>query len=847
MKKKLAGMAIGTGILCLCMTGCFESKEERYAAKLDLGDKYLQEMKYEDALAAYQDALKIDDKKVMAYERLASVYHVEKNYSASRELMKTGSEVMKKEGLKEEAVKLENLGEMAEKHESNQAELERILLYPVCKDGKWGFEDSSEKMICDFVYDEIKEYNTYGFAAVKRDGKWGFIDVNGKEIIPCQYEDVNLFGNTGLAGFMQDGKWGFIDKTGKVVVEAQYEETGSFGSNGLAPVRKDGKWGFIDDEGNIFIDLIYDSIMPFNEYGLAAVEKDGEWSWINENEMEMFEGTFEDLEIEDADIEGSIIVCTDDGKYGLSDYTGEVIQECIYDSMEAVPGYRGLYKVEKDGKYGLIDQNGNIVVDINYGDFTFFDEYHLGREQIELGDTGLYKLNYEEALAYYSGVITLEGKEREAYERIASLYTMQENYDEAVKALEEAIQTLNAAEPDSEAAKRLELFLEIAKAHKEMREKEEGTKLYPMDEDGKWGFQDKDGNVLVNAIYETIKEYNSKGLAAVRKDGKWGFVNANGEEVIACQFDDVHIFDALGYAAFCQDGKWGYMDMTGKVLVEASFEEVSDFSGNGLAAVKLDGKWGWINEKGETVIEPTYDEVSDFDKKGLAAVVVDGKHMWINESGVELESDEGAIVVCQNEDGFVIVKRDGKYYLEDFQGKRILENAYAEIEQIPIWPELYKIKRKGKFGCIDIDGNVVLKPKYDNFVFYDKDHIAYFEKDEDGNVTGLRYEGEEPEAIEGTYYWEYDSEDGNGKFTSKMVFHLDGTFEQHDTCDVIRAEYGYVYVLWDDGERQDMAMPGSHWEHDFEPSPYTIVDGKVQLPWWPGEVPLSDIEITEQK
>ena len=56
-------------------------------------------------------------------------------------------------------------------------------IYLSKKDGKYGFVDKSGKVIVDYIYDDAKEQNTCGYAAVKRDGKWGCINQAGVEIV----------------------------------------------------------------------------------------------------------------------------------------------------------------------------------------------------------------------------------------------------------------------------------------------------------------------------------------------------------------------------------------------------------------------------------------------------------------------------------------------------------------------------------------------------------------------------------------------------------------------------------------------------------------------------------------
>ena len=115
MGKKIIKTIAGIGALSLCLSGCFESKEERYAEKLNLGDKYLKEMNYEDALANYQEAIKIDEKKREAYERMASVYHAKKDYNASIELLNNAIDLLNNADQEEDAQALAKLERLAER------------------------------------------------------------------------------------------------------------------------------------------------------------------------------------------------------------------------------------------------------------------------------------------------------------------------------------------------------------------------------------------------------------------------------------------------------------------------------------------------------------------------------------------------------------------------------------------------------------------------------------------------------------------------------------------------------------------------------------------------------------
>ena len=65
------------------------------------------------------------------------------------------------------------------------------------------------------------------------------------------------------------------------------------------------------------------------------------------------------------------------------------------------------------------------------------------------------------------------------------------------------------------------------------------TEVYPNNnlfvkvEQGKYGFADKQGNLVVECKYDKAYEFNKYGFAAVEKDGKWGVLDEQGNEVIA--------------------------------------------------------------------------------------------------------------------------------------------------------------------------------------------------------------------------------------------------------------------------------------------------------------------------
>lgn len=49
---------------------------------------------------------------------------------------------------------------------------------------------------------------------------------------------------------------------------------------------------------------------------------------------------------------------------------------------------------------------------------------------------------------------------------------------------------------------------------------------------GKWGFEDKSGNMVVDAKYDEVTEFNENGFAGIKLGEKWGIIDENGNVVI---------------------------------------------------------------------------------------------------------------------------------------------------------------------------------------------------------------------------------------------------------------------------------------------------------------------------
>ena len=134
--------------------------------------------------------------------------------------------------------------------------------------------------IISFKFDDIANYASEGLFWIKQNGRFGFADTSEKIVIPPQYDAVCHF-LEGVASVLINGKWGFINKKNKIVIQPLFEQVGYF-SEGLAAYQLADKWGFIDTEGNPVIKPQYSYAYGFIN-GVAVVLQDMKYFNIDKN------------------------------------------------------------------------------------------------------------------------------------------------------------------------------------------------------------------------------------------------------------------------------------------------------------------------------------------------------------------------------------------------------------------------------------------------------------------------------------------------------------------------------------------------------------------------------------
>jgi len=195
------------------------------------------------------------------------------------------------------------------------------------------------------------------------------------------------------------------------------------------------------------------------------------------------------------------------------------------------------------------------------------------------------------------------------------------------------------------------------------------------EKNGKYGFKDSSGNVVIPAQFDDVAEKFSEGVCVAKASGRYGFINERGQFVIEpryasalsfhegaarvlvatdgnFRFIDHHgdwlfhrTFDATGIRfsegllPVKNGAKWGFVDRTGKEVIRADYYFAQPFS-EGLAAVQVPdefGTWGYINWKGEWAIRPRFTAASPFQNGKASVSILETKRQVIDRRGRVIE------------------------------------------------------------------------------------------------------------------------------------------------------------------------------------------------------------------
>lgn len=381
--------------------------------------------------------------------------------------------------------------------------------FVIKKDNKYGIMNMNGYVIINPEYDNIKADAYYSpDTGYKNDGyivsnttdegyRYGYIDNEGNKILDTNYNDlyrINYEGETYLV-CAENGKYGLFNKN-KNIIPNEYQAITYIEGDNLCLVQKGKKHGIITLEGSMILQVRYNQIDINGDY-IYTTDENSEIKVYDKkgNEVEVNQNTT--ISTIQENPEYKIYIDTSNGTTLYSIYQGEnKITNGNYNYIGYLSNNNYIASRQNE-KLGVIDQNENIKLEMKYDTIRKIDGTNLVEADIQSTNTiELYNSNLEKIAEMNNATLTVE-----------------DNYIKLSSTTEIKYFDLEGKEKQN-----TEIFPE--------------NTIFAKSQNGKWGFVDKNGQVVIDYQYDEVTEQNEYGFAGVKLNDKWGIVDKNGKIIV---------------------------------------------------------------------------------------------------------------------------------------------------------------------------------------------------------------------------------------------------------------------------------------------------------------------------
>jgi hypothetical protein len=607
--------------------------------------------------------------------------------------------------------------------------------------------------------------------------KYGLVDKYGEVLLKAEYDSIATWFFTPDVNVivMQAGKYGIPRKDGSWFIPPRYEEISTIVSENATvkyiSFRIDSLWGLMDLSGKIILQPAYTEIYTWN--GFYALK--------NPEGYQFCDSMFRKLNVhpvdEILDFHSDGCVVRVNNKFGLLAKNGKWLIEAKLEN-KPLAFENGFYKIEKNYQSGLLDSAGKEIIPLKYDKIEFDNGYFVVSLQ---GKKGIYSPGGKLLVPLTCEEVKTGDPERDPG---LFIFTQKNKYGAYTTSGKLIIQPLYT-------------YLGIGHSHSGKLEFENA---------GKSGIMDISGKIIEPAKYDWVSSVDSASFIYGLK-GKAGIKYYSPKKnPLKQEFDSlVRVSDLPSFAAL-KNNKWGLIDESGKVILDFIYDKIDWYStvftlvsqdesgqiktvagtdttfGKNVVEIILQGKEGIANSSGKIVVAPEYDEIEPF-RNGVARAKKDGRTVLLKADGTRITAP-GA---------------DGSDELSFFEERFFLLN------------------RKGKFGLLDGNLNLIIPPVYDGL--YETGSADFFGFDSGGKKGIISAGGKILIPAVCPIAVGYENKMGIVKDRAEVIAYVDSTGKFLRKKKVVSLQFQNIgrvpdtYCMYDDLE--EFVNIGNDWDYNF--------------------------------
>lgn len=437
--------------------------------------------------------------------------------------------------------KYENIVAIASNNTSSQIPYQTsILKYK--ENGKLGIITLSGKKVTSAIYDSIEtlDYKD-GILKVSQNDKYGLIKINGDRVVKIGYSSINTDGyydeesKYEKAGYIvsvknNDGyEYGYISSNGKIILDCKYSSIKRIteiknDDSAYLITYENGKAGLNKNSQNV-IKNEYDSIEYDDMTKLVALEKN-----VKYGVYDLYGNMILPIQYEDITFAGKIITAHKDGQLLAFDANGNIQKNCNFTTIMPTRASDYYITTDASGKYGIVDSNATVLVENKYSYIEYaFDKYFIYSKDEK---SGIMDNTGKQILANkYNVVQNVNGtKVIQAIDSNNNISDIYNKNMEKIASLEQAHIYIKDNYIKIISKKDV-IYLDFDGNKKDPSEILTKNKIFAKEQNGKWGYVDKEGKTVVDFKYEMTMDIDEYGYGAIKQNGKWGVINQNGQVV----------------------------------------------------------------------------------------------------------------------------------------------------------------------------------------------------------------------------------------------------------------------------------------------------------------------------
>ncbi|WP_315115222.1 WG repeat-containing protein [uncultured Clostridium sp.] len=246
----------------------------------------------------------------------------------------------------------------------------------------------------------------------------------------------------------------------------------------------------------------------------------------------------------------------------------------------------------------------------------------------------------------------------------------------------------------------------------------------------KWGYIRDSGKLAINPIYDNANAFQENGLAVVGLNGVFGIINRAGDYIVEPKYGFIGEFHE-GRSVVIDREDFKVIDEKGRVITNKAYNYMSNYREGRAVFANADssGKYvyGYLDLEGREVIPAKYEDASDFNDGKAVVKLREGEYALINKFGNIINTYKYAFVGNLGDGRLAFqITMGGNYGYIDINGKVVIEPKYSIALPFHEGRAIVNISQDyvNKYGVIDKRGDYIIKAEHNDIIDLGEDRYA---------------------------------------------------------------------------------------------------------------------------